>query len=168
MYVRFRMKQGIQQGVVFCCIIAFAGLCGCAHLKEGARGVWGRSTKILEEKKAEGASERLPGTQQDLFAQAEKTLLKMGCYVYTTDAQKQLIAVYVSETDTTPVGVFVEAAGGAEAAVTVSSASRDAKEYIAKRLFALLKGLPDPDVLLAEEEEGEAGEADAAGGAVLP
>jgi hypothetical protein len=50
-----------------------------------------------------------------------------------------MIAIYVSETDTTPVGLFFKEIDKSNTQVEVSSPSTYAKELISEKVFKLLK-----------------------------
>ena len=50
-----------------------------------------------------------------------------------------MIAVYFSESDTTPIGIFFKEIGANTTQMEVSSPSSYAKELIAERLFSVLK-----------------------------
>lgn len=122
-------------------LVVGSGLClmlgilsGCASLKEVARGVAGISTKVLEE----GRKDAITGTVQlgyeACFAKTIESLEKQGAYIYSEDMQKQMIAFYVSDKDTTPVGVFLKEIDAQNTQWEVSSPSTYAKDLFAKNL----------------------------------
>ena len=130
------------------CGVVLSGLCGlmcgCAALKEGTKCVVGVSTKVLEDSRKDALTKSFAYDYKATFAKALEALKAMNTYVYFKDSGRQMIAFYVSEQDTTPVGVFFKTVDNANTQVEVSSPSTYAKEFIAKRLFARLAGLPDP------------------------
>ena len=58
------------------------------------------------------------------------------CYVYANDPRKDLIAIYVSEEDTTPVGIFLKSIDANTTLIEISSPSTYAKETITKIVFS--------------------------------
>ena len=126
---------------------------GCAGLKETAKGIAGVSTKVLEEGRANAIKKTF---NFDYLAAYAKTLgilknEKVGSYIYAQDIKKHMIAIYVSEQDTTPVGVFFQKVDANNTDVQVSSPSTYAKEMISTRLFAALSGKP----IIEEEKKGK-------------
>jgi hypothetical protein len=65
--------------------------------------------------------------------------ISIGAYIYVKDIKKHMIAIYVSETDTTPVGLFFKEIDKSNTQVEVSSPSTYAKELISEKVFKLLK-----------------------------
>jgi hypothetical protein len=117
---------------------------GCSTLKEGTKCVMGVSTKVLEDNRKGAITRTFDYDYHATYNKSMEALKAMEAYVYYKGAAGQLIAVYVSTSDTTPVGVFFKAVDNAHTQVEISSPSTYAKELIAKRLFARLAGLPDP------------------------
>ena len=113
-------------------------LVGCAGMKECAKGIAGTSTKILEEERPNAITKVV---RQDYFAcynNILRTLKDIGAYVYDQDLKKDMIAFYVSEEDTTPVGIFFKHLDANNTQVEVISPSTSAKELIAEKIFAVL------------------------------
>ena len=106
---------------------------GCAQLKEMGRGMAGLSIKALEEKRTGALKKIFECGYDECFNNTEKILIDGGSYVYCK--KKDMIAVYVSDEDTTPVGVFFTALDRKQVQIEVSSLSTYAKELIAKRVF---------------------------------
>jgi len=73
-------------------------------------------------------------------------LKKEGAYVYRDDLSRNLIALYLSETDTTPVGVFLTEVDKGNTRIEVSSPSTYGKEVIADIIFSSLSGTRKPKV----------------------
>ena len=123
---------------------------GCVRIKEAGRGAAGISTKVLEEHRKGAVIKIFDFDYNTCYAKIKDFLVRRGSYIYTEDAKKRLIAVYVSKEDTTPVGLFFREISPASTQVEVSSASTYAKELIANkisRVFEQGEGL--------EEEKGQ-------------
>jgi len=114
--------------------LEFVILSGCASLKEAAKGFAGVSTKVLEEGRKDAIMETVPLDYTTCYAKALETLKSHGAYVYSGDIKNHMIAFYVSDEDTTPVGVFFEERDARNTQWEVSSPSNHAKELFAKHL----------------------------------
>ena len=114
----------------------FIHLYGCASIKESARGFAGISTKILEDNRNNGLKKTFNYDYDACYNKIMHALSINKCYVYAQDYKKNLIAVYVSEDDTTPAGIFLNKADGGNTLVEVSSPSTYAKEEISKVVFS--------------------------------
>ncbi|MBU1726481.1 MAG: hypothetical protein KJ880_02485 [Candidatus Omnitrophica bacterium] len=132
-----KVTSKINLGLII--IISVFVLSGCASLKEKARGFAGVSTKILEEGRPNAIKEQVNLDFFTCFNKVKELLIKNGSYVYKEDVANKLIAVYLSDTDTTPVGVFFTEAGANITQMEVSSPSSYAKGVIAKVLDVLPK-----------------------------
>ncbi len=119
--------------------LLFCGLVGCASLVEDAKGVAGLSTKNLEELRKEAIAKTFHYTYKVCLEESKKALQRMGAYIYAEDQKKQMIAVYLSNLDTTPVGIFFKAVDDNNTQVEVSSPSSYGKEYISEKLFFVLE-----------------------------
>jgi len=113
-------------------------LLGCARTKEAARGILGISTKNLEDLRPEAIKETIYADLDTCYTNSLEILQKSNSYVYTQDRKKALIAVYLSETDTTPVGIFFTEIGNRNTLVEISSPSIYAKESVATELLSKL------------------------------
>jgi len=122
-------------------------LTGCAGLKEGVKEVAGVSTRALEEGRGQAINRTFNYDFFSCYTQTEDILKKLGVYIYAKDLKKQMIAVYVSESDTTPVGLFFKEVERNITRVEVSSPSSYAKEMIAEKLFSKL----DKQLAVGEE-----------------
>jgi hypothetical protein len=111
---------------------------GCVSVKEAARGIAGTSTKILEETRADAAAQEFNYDYGTCYTKVKAALKEMGSYIYREEPAKQLIAVYVSEEDTTPIGIFLKTVSDTSTKVEVSSPSTYAKGLISARLFTIL------------------------------
>jgi hypothetical protein len=115
-------------------------LCGCVSLKEGARGFAGVSTRVLENARSEAAARVFKKEYAVVVDKTREALKGIGAYIYAQDSAKGMIAIYVSELDTTPVGLFFTAVDGTSTRVEVSSPSPYARDFIARQVFAFLDG----------------------------
>jgi hypothetical protein len=136
------MERGMSKFTVF-----FAGclifLCGCSGIKETVKGFAGVSTKILEEGRKEAVSRQFNYGYKSCYDLVKASLENGGSHIYAEDPRKRMIAVYLSQEDTSPVGVFFIEIGALNTQVEVSSPSTYAKELILNRIIASLekKGL---------------------------
>jgi len=119
-------------------LIAVLLLCGgcVARVKEGLRGIAGVSTKVLEDNLSGAITKEFNLDYNTAYFKAKEVLKNIKAYIYAIEDSKNLIAVYVSEIDTTPVGIFFKGLDKAKTQVQVSSPSTYAKELIAGKLFA--------------------------------
>lgn len=113
-------------------------LIGCAMLKEGAKGVAALSTKALEEERADAVKQTFNYGYSKCYEDIKAMLKRYGSYIYAEDAKKKMIAIYISEEDTTPVGIFLKAVDENNTQIEVSSSSTYAKEFIARRITRAL------------------------------
>ncbi len=124
-------------------------LSGCATIKDVPKGVAGISTKVLEDKRSSAITKNFNCDYNTGHAKIKEILIRTGSYIYSDNKQKRMIAIYVSETDTTPVGIFFNE-NGQTLDIQVSSPSTYAKEYISSKIFASLekslKGIEEPVV----------------------
>ena len=114
-------------------------LFGCASIKEMARGFAGISTKILEDDRPNAIVKTL---NYDYFTSYTKTLdilKQLKAYIYAKDIKKHMIAIYVSEQDTTPVGIFFKEIDAKNTQLEFSSPSTYAKELISSKVFSALE-----------------------------
>ncbi len=118
---------------------------GCAGFKdaavEGAKGIAGISTRVLEDNRKSAIKKTFNYNSDICYNESKRMLKNMDCYIYAQDPQKKMIAVYITELDTTPVGVFFKVVDDNSAQVEVSSPSTFGKEFVSKRLFAGLENL---------------------------
>jgi hypothetical protein len=112
---------------------------GCASIKETAKGIAGVSTKALEDNRGSAIVKSFSYDYFTCYTKALGILEQAGAYIYEKDIKKHIIAVYVSEVDTTPVGIFFKEADAKNIQVEVSSLSTYAKELIASKLFSALE-----------------------------
>ncbi|MBN2830781.1 MAG: hypothetical protein JXL82_00665 [Candidatus Omnitrophica bacterium] len=126
---------------LFCLILC--SLTGCSGISEVVRGVAGVSTKVLEDKRKDAVVGDFSSDFDTARSKIKAALKENGSYIYREDLSSNLIAVYVSEKDTTPVGIFLTALDIDNTRVEVSSPSTYGKEVIAKVIFNALRGIPN-------------------------
>jgi len=130
-----------------CCLLSVV-FSGCATVKELGKGFVGVSTQVLEEKRKDALKKsfaldynRCYLRVKDILSQKNKEV-----YIYAQDYKEKLIAVYLSPTDTTPVGIFFTQEPGGNTLIEISSASIYAKEEIANRIFTGIDELIKPKI----------------------
>ncbi len=119
-------------------------LSGCAQTKEACKGILGVSTKALEDGRKDALKKEF---NYDLISCHNKirSILKIaGSYIYCDDLEKDILALYVSQEDTTPVGIFLTETTKEKTLVEVSSPSIYGKELISKLVFDGLAGNLEP------------------------
>ncbi|MFH0739362.1 MAG: hypothetical protein V2A59_05850 [Candidatus Omnitrophota bacterium] len=123
-------------------------------IKETAKGIAGTSTKVLEDNRPKAISQQVNYGYETCYNKSQEILEKAGSYIYARN--KEMIAVYLSENDTTPVGFFFKSIDGSNTEISVSSPSAYAKELLSKILFRGLDRMLHPDKYpkeLKEEQE---------------
>lgn len=129
--------------MIICCLLPVV-LSGCATIKETAKGFAGISTQVLEEKRNEALKKSVAMDYDSCYAKVKSILKEKMSYLYAEDAQKKMLAVYLSETDTTPVGIFFSQEQKGATMIEISSPSIYAKEYIAAKVFGGIDALLKP------------------------
>lgn len=155
------MKRKTQNAIFFSfylwfCLFIFyflLFLSGCATVIEGAKGVAGISTKSIEDNRKGAITKTFNYSYSICYNKALRVLKNIGTYVYSKDINKKMVAFYVSEDDTTAVGIFFKELDANTTQLEVASASTYAKELIAVRLFPALE-----KALSTKEEEEKSDE----------
>lgn len=115
-------------------------VCGCGvGMKESLRGVAGISTKVLEDNLPSAESKEFNLGYDPAYSKTRKIIQDIKGYIYAEDKSRDLIAIYVTEEDTTPVGIFFKSVDNAKTRVSISSPSKFAKELIAGKIFSGLE-----------------------------
>lgn len=120
------------------CHLLFAQA-GCASIKEGLKGFLGLSTKVLEDKRTEAIKIQFSYDIDSCYNKVKVSLKERESYIYKDDPRKHMLAIYVSDEDTTPVGIFFTEVDKNITLLEISSPSTSAKELIAKRIFLALE-----------------------------
>lgn len=132
-----------------CCLLSTV-LFGCATVKEMGKGFVGVSTKVLESKRKDSLKKSFALDYNSCYAKVKELLKGKETqtgnrpYIYEEDLNKKMIAFYLSQTDTTPVGVFFIEEAKNKTLIEVSSPSIYAKELIAKNIFNGVDALINP------------------------
>jgi hypothetical protein len=140
------MKYSVRFLLVAIGGLGLAVCAGCAGLKEAGKGFVGVSTKVLEEERGSSLKKSFALSHGGCYAKVKEILNQKDkeSYIYAQDTQQKMIALYLSATDTTPVGIFFTALASGNTLIEVSSPSLYAKEEIAARVFAGLEELIKP------------------------
>ena len=112
-------------------------LLGCSTVKEMGKGFMGVSTQVLEQKRKEALKKTFALSYNDCYIKVKEilNLKEKESFIYAEDTQKKMLAVYLSPTDTTPVGIFFTQETAKSTQIEISSASTYAKEDLANRIF---------------------------------
>lgn len=121
-----------------CAFLAVIFVSGCASVKETAKGIIGVSTKELYKNRPQAIKKVFSCEYKVCYNETLKILKDTGAYLYAVDVPNNMAAAYVSQADTTPVGVFFKKLDAADTQIEVSSPSKYAKELIAKNIFTKL------------------------------
>jgi hypothetical protein len=131
-------SQGHKAVLLGLAVLLFCAGCGVG-MKESLRGVVGVSTKILEDNLSGATSQEFNLDYDTAYSKTLKVIKDIGGYIYAVDNSKNLIAIYVTEDDTTPVGIFFKSLDKTKTQVLISSPSKFAKELIAGKIFSGLE-----------------------------
>lgn len=152
----FKRRFGIPRSILV--VILFSGLvcwvvnltgCACfrrtakkalsiSNLKETAKQVLAISTKELEDSRDKAIVKIVDYDYATCYQNVTDTLIGIGSYIYAK--KEDLIAVYISQTDTTPAGVFFKQIDKDKTQVEIVSPAADTKEYLAENIFSVLVG----------------------------
>lgn len=115
-------------------LAACALLSGCATPGDIWKEFLGVSTKGIEEARADALTKVFDCDYKTCYEKAEALLRKMpNVSIYRKD--KSMIAIYVINPDTTPVGIFFKEIDSGHTQVEVSSGSTPTKEWVANTVF---------------------------------
>lgn len=135
--------------LAICCLLS-AVLSGCATVKEMGKGFIGVSTQVLEEKRKDALKKSFVLDYDGCYVKVKEILKgnvkEKESPIYAEDAKKKMIAVYLTQIDTTPVGIFFTEEPGGNTLIEISSPSIYAKEEIANRIFTGIDELIKPKV----------------------
>lgn len=140
-----------------CCLLATVFF-GCAAVKEMGKGFVGVSTEVLESKRKDSLKKSFALDYNNCYKEVKELLkgkeIQAGNgiqaenepYIYAEDLNKKMIALYLSQIDTAPVGIFFTEEAKNKTLIEVSSPSSYAKELIAKKIFAGIDVLINPKI----------------------
>jgi len=128
--------------VAACCLL----LLGCATIKDMGKGLVGVSTRVLEEGRKDALKKTFALGYNECYVKVKEILSQQvdPPYIYADDLKKKMIAIYLSSTDTTSVGIFFTEESKTNTLIEISSPSIYAKEEIASRIFNGIDALFKP------------------------
>lgn len=126
--------------IFFCVVSALILISGCASTKEVCKGLIGISTKVLEDSRKDAIKKEFDYNVAACGDKIKEILKLANSYIYWEDPQKNMLALYISESDTTAVGVFLTETGKEKTLVEVSSPSTYGRESISRLVFEGLSG----------------------------
>jgi len=112
---------------------------GCASMKEGIRSIVGISTKELENSREKSIKKVFKCDYFTCYTKTRGALTRIGAYIYAEDKKQDLIAIYVSQKDTTPAGLFFQEIDNTHTQIEISSPSSYARDLIAEKVFSNLE-----------------------------
>jgi len=121
--------------IVFLSYCAIA-LTGCASLKERAKEFLAISTGDIEDSRDRAIVKIVDYDYDSCYRKVEERLIEIGSYIYAK--RKDLIAVYISQKDTTPAGIFFKQINGQKTQLEIASPAADTREYLADKIFSVL------------------------------
>jgi hypothetical protein len=116
------------------CVIVMAG---CACLKEGMRGFLGISTRDIENARDKAIVRVVDYDYSSCYRKVQARLVEIGSYIYAK--RKDLIAVYISSSDTTPAGIFFKQLDEQKTELSITSPAADTREYLAEKILSALE-----------------------------
>jgi hypothetical protein len=111
------------------------GLVGCACVKEGIKQFLAISTKEIENVRDKAIVRIVDYDYFSCYRMVEERLSEIGSHIYAR--KKDLIAVYISQTDTTPAGIFFKEIDMTKTELSIASPAADTKEYLAEKIFSV-------------------------------
>ncbi|MFA5401896.1 MAG: hypothetical protein WC937_03250 [Candidatus Omnitrophota bacterium] len=148
-----RTRYRILSAFVFLAVL----VSGCVGPKEACKGFLGVSTKVLEDGRPHALKKEFSCDLITCHNKVRAILKKNKSYIYADNLEKNMLALYISEEDTTPVGIFLTETGKDMTLVEITSPSTYGKELIAKIVFtglnASLTAKPEKGQLNAAKKE---------------
>ena len=154
-----RYPLNVKAALFFIIGFCIMNLIGCETVKEGAKGFLGISTRILEDNRKSAIVKTFDFDYFACYTKALDILKAMDTYIYSQNIKRHMIAIYISELDTTPVGIFFKEEAANKTQIEVSSPSTYAKEFISSKVFAVLDNKITMDDLRAQINAKKAEEA---------
>jgi len=136
--IQIKVKKFGFWSVILIFAVCSLSFSGCAAIKEGGRCLIGVSTKEVERSRSGAITKSFNYDYNACYSKTKGILKNIGSYIYAQN--KNMIAIYISEEDTTPVGLFFKEVDANNTQIEVSSPSTYAKELIAAKVFSALEG----------------------------
>ena len=158
-----KFKNQLLLTVSYCFLATV--LFGCTTIKEMGKGFAGISTEVLEAKRKDSLKKSFALDYDSCYKevkellkgkeiQVESAMQTVGeSPIYAEDLDKKMIAIYLSQVDTAPVGIFFTKESKNKTLIEVSSPSIYAKEVIAKKIFSGIDALINPKESKANVKE---------------
>lgn len=124
--------------------LLFTFIPGCAMVKEQAKKVMGVSTAELEKARKNAIIKDMPHDYFTVYTKTLDILKELNVYIYEQNIKKHMIAMYISQEDTTPVGLFFKEVDVNNTRIEFSSPSTYAKEYVAGKISSAFQELNKP------------------------
>jgi len=147
------MRVLMRLGLVVFLSCFLVGTLGCASITEMARGFMGFSVRSLEKARKDAISKNFNYDYFTVYTKSLDALKEIQSYIYTKNIRKHLIAIYISEQDTTPVGIFFKEIDKDNTQIEVSSPSTYARDLISAKLFSALEIKPTVSTLEEKSQE---------------
>lgn len=122
---------------ILCVLFLVAG-CTTASFKERIKRILGTSTQEIEEARVDALKRTYPRDYDTCYTKTKEILKTAGSYIYADDGTKQMLAIYVSSTDTTTVGIFFNRIAPDTTEIQVASPSSSTRDTLAAKLFSAL------------------------------
>jgi hypothetical protein len=131
--------------------LSFLNVTGCSTLKEWSKGALGVSTQVLEDGRKNAIKKDFNSDYDTCYNNVIESLAKIHAYIYANKPDKNLIAIYVTVQDTTPVGIFFKSIDKDNTTIEITSPSTYARETVAKKIFLGMEGKLEAE----KEDTGE-------------
>jgi signal recognition particle GTPase len=120
-------------------IVLFA-LCGCGHVTEFSKTIWGSSTQALEEARVNGIIKTYDCSVSRCYDEVLKAVQDEKYTVFINNKPKATIVVMgvKGSVNTTEIGIFFSDISDEQTKIYVSSLSSNAKRTVAQKIFAKL------------------------------
>jgi len=126
------MRRILVVALLGYCVIALAG---CVCLKERIKEFLAISTGDIEDSRDRAIVRIVDYDYDSCYRKVEERLIEIGSYIYAK--RKDLIAVYISQKDTTPAGIFFKEINGQKTQLEIASPATDTREYLADKIFSV-------------------------------
>lgn len=135
----------LSKSFLFASLAGLLILAGCANIKEMTRGALGISTNEIDLARPKAIKRVFACDYNTAYNNTLKALEKLNSYVYAK--KSDLIAIYISQEDTTVVGIFFKEIDPANTQLEISSPSTYGRDLMAKKLF------PEVEFLISVKKE---------------